>query len=102
MSDDHTSRRRVEIITDDKPLLRPGVRSSRPRADGRERPDHLQMDRHGGRSCPMTILRAGESRLSPTTSHCSAPASDPPTRGPMGANDLTTYKWIVTGDGHVR
>ena len=23
-------------------------------------------------------------------------------RGPMGANDLTTYKWIVTGDGHVR
>jgi len=23
-------------------------------------------------------------------------------RGPMGAEDLTTYKWIVTGDGHVR
>ncbi len=23
-------------------------------------------------------------------------------RGPMGAGDLTTYKWIVTGDGHVR
>jgi glutamate-5-semialdehyde dehydrogenase len=23
-------------------------------------------------------------------------------RGPMGANDLTTYKWVVTGDGHVR
>jgi glutamate-5-semialdehyde dehydrogenase len=23
-------------------------------------------------------------------------------RGPMGAFDLTTYKWIVTGDGHVR
>ncbi len=23
-------------------------------------------------------------------------------RGPMGANDLTTYKWIVTGEGHVR
>ena len=23
-------------------------------------------------------------------------------RGPMGANDLTTYKWIVTGDGHCR
>ncbi len=23
-------------------------------------------------------------------------------RGPMGATDLTTYKWIVTGDGHVR
>jgi len=23
-------------------------------------------------------------------------------RGPMGASDLTTYKWIVTGDGHVR
>jgi glutamate-5-semialdehyde dehydrogenase len=23
-------------------------------------------------------------------------------RGPMGAMDLTTYKWIVTGDGHVR
>jgi glutamate-5-semialdehyde dehydrogenase len=23
-------------------------------------------------------------------------------RGPMGADDLTTYKWIVTGDGHVR
>jgi glutamate-5-semialdehyde dehydrogenase len=23
-------------------------------------------------------------------------------RGPMGAADLTTYKWIVTGDGHVR
>ncbi len=22
-------------------------------------------------------------------------------RGPMGADDLTTYKWIVTGDGHV-
>ena len=22
--------------------------------------------------------------------------------GPMGADDLTTYKWIVTGDGHVR
>ena len=23
-------------------------------------------------------------------------------RGPMGAIDLTTYKWVVTGDGHVR
>jgi glutamate-5-semialdehyde dehydrogenase len=23
-------------------------------------------------------------------------------RGPMGAMDLTTYKWIVTGDGHLR
>ncbi len=23
-------------------------------------------------------------------------------RGPMGAYDLTTYKWIVTGNGHVR
>ncbi len=23
-------------------------------------------------------------------------------RGPMGADDLTTYKWIVTGDGQVR
>ena len=23
-------------------------------------------------------------------------------RGPMGAADLTTYKWIVTGDGHCR
>ncbi len=23
-------------------------------------------------------------------------------RGPMGADDLTTYKWIVTGQGHVR
>lgn len=23
-------------------------------------------------------------------------------RGPMGAMDLTTYKWIVTGDGHCR
>jgi glutamate-5-semialdehyde dehydrogenase len=23
-------------------------------------------------------------------------------RGPMGANDLTTYKWVVTGDGHCR
>ncbi len=23
-------------------------------------------------------------------------------RGPMGANDLTTYKWIVTGSGHIR
>jgi len=23
-------------------------------------------------------------------------------RGPMGAADLTTYKWIVTGDGHLR
>jgi glutamate-5-semialdehyde dehydrogenase len=23
-------------------------------------------------------------------------------RGPMGAEDLTTYKWIVTGQGHVR
>ena len=23
-------------------------------------------------------------------------------RGPMGANDLTTYKWVVNGDGHVR
>jgi len=23
-------------------------------------------------------------------------------RGPMGANDLTTYKWVVTGHGHVR
>ncbi len=23
-------------------------------------------------------------------------------RGPMGAEDLTTYKWIVTGDGHLR
>ena len=23
-------------------------------------------------------------------------------RGPMGAEDLTTYKWIVTGDGHIR
>jgi glutamate-5-semialdehyde dehydrogenase len=23
-------------------------------------------------------------------------------RGPMGAMDLTTYKWVVTGDGHIR
>ena len=23
-------------------------------------------------------------------------------RGPMGANDLTTYKWVVSGNGHVR
>ncbi len=23
-------------------------------------------------------------------------------RGPMGADDLTTYKWVVTGDGQVR
>jgi glutamate-5-semialdehyde dehydrogenase len=23
-------------------------------------------------------------------------------RGPMGAMDLTTYKWVVTGDGHTR
>ncbi len=23
-------------------------------------------------------------------------------RGPMGAEDLTTYKWIVTGTGHIR
>ncbi len=23
-------------------------------------------------------------------------------RGPMGAMDLTTYKWVVRGDGHVR
>jgi len=23
-------------------------------------------------------------------------------RGPMGAQDLTTYKWVVTGNGHVR
>ncbi len=23
-------------------------------------------------------------------------------RGPMGASDLTTYKWVVTGQGHVR
>jgi glutamate-5-semialdehyde dehydrogenase len=23
-------------------------------------------------------------------------------RGPMGASDLTTYKWVVTGEGHVR
>lgn len=23
-------------------------------------------------------------------------------RGPMGASDLCTYKWIVTGDGHLR
>ena len=23
-------------------------------------------------------------------------------RGPMGAADLTTYKWIVTGSGHIR
>jgi glutamate-5-semialdehyde dehydrogenase len=23
-------------------------------------------------------------------------------RGPMGASDLTTYKWIITGDGHLR
>ena len=23
-------------------------------------------------------------------------------RGPMGAKDLTTYKWVVTGDGHLR
>jgi glutamate-5-semialdehyde dehydrogenase len=23
-------------------------------------------------------------------------------RGPMGAADLTTYKWIVTGDGQIR
>lgn len=23
-------------------------------------------------------------------------------RGPMGAADLTTYKWVVTGNGHVR
>jgi glutamate-5-semialdehyde dehydrogenase len=23
-------------------------------------------------------------------------------RGPMGANDLTTYKWVVSGDGHCR
>ena len=23
-------------------------------------------------------------------------------RGPMGAMDLTTYKWVVTGNGHIR
>jgi glutamate-5-semialdehyde dehydrogenase len=23
-------------------------------------------------------------------------------RGPMGADDLTTYKWVVTGNGHMR
>jgi glutamate-5-semialdehyde dehydrogenase len=23
-------------------------------------------------------------------------------RGPMGAGDLTTYKWVVTGNGHIR
>jgi glutamate-5-semialdehyde dehydrogenase len=23
-------------------------------------------------------------------------------RGPMGAADLTTYKWVITGDGHIR
>jgi glutamate-5-semialdehyde dehydrogenase len=23
-------------------------------------------------------------------------------RGPMGAADLTTYKWIVRGEGHIR
>ena len=23
-------------------------------------------------------------------------------RGPMGAMDLTTYKWVVSGNGHVR
>jgi glutamate-5-semialdehyde dehydrogenase len=23
-------------------------------------------------------------------------------RGPMGAADLTTYKWVVTGNGHCR
>jgi glutamate-5-semialdehyde dehydrogenase len=23
-------------------------------------------------------------------------------RGPMGASDLTTYKWVVTGKGHLR
>jgi glutamate-5-semialdehyde dehydrogenase len=23
-------------------------------------------------------------------------------RGPMGVNDLTTYKWVVNGEGHVR
>jgi glutamate-5-semialdehyde dehydrogenase len=23
-------------------------------------------------------------------------------RGPMGAEELTTYKWVVTGQGHVR
>ncbi|MGH7214706.1 MAG: glutamate-5-semialdehyde dehydrogenase [Tepidisphaeraceae bacterium] len=23
-------------------------------------------------------------------------------RGPMGATDLTTYKWVVKGDGHIR
>ncbi len=23
-------------------------------------------------------------------------------RGPMGAQDLTTYQWVLTGDGHVR
>ena len=23
-------------------------------------------------------------------------------RGPMGAMDLTTYKWIIRGNGHVR
>ncbi len=23
-------------------------------------------------------------------------------RGPMGADDLTTYKWVVTGNGHIR
>ena len=23
-------------------------------------------------------------------------------RGPMGASDLTTSKWVVTGEGHVR
>jgi len=23
-------------------------------------------------------------------------------RGPMGAADLTTYKWVVTGHGHIR
>jgi glutamate-5-semialdehyde dehydrogenase len=23
-------------------------------------------------------------------------------RGPMGIEELTTYKWIVQGDGHIR
>jgi glutamate-5-semialdehyde dehydrogenase len=23
-------------------------------------------------------------------------------RGPMGADDLTTYKWVVSGEGHIR